>query len=265
MSRFPATRIAVSQPSFAASLHGLGSFRLYPFSSILNTALVSGGSTVTLITPSLELYTGLTTAVGDNRGREACEKVPYPLFLGYDGLDYWSRPHHLTVFLTIGVGNVINAGSYLYSVLYMHPPGVPPWTTTPVNNPYCMLRYVRNGVLDPSGEDERYELITARGDGTAQLVTRLVGVDPPRSPVSPGGQRTERLEIIYKPGEYVAALINGVEGARHISTDPLPIPTTTPPLNDTLSGIGVYLENASQLNQSFKSAFHDLILETPRP
>ena len=249
----------VSQPPWEFERHRRGSIRWYPFDALLNNGLASAGSTAVVTAPSLELFSGLLAALGSSKGREAVEKDNFNIWMSNDALDYWSRPHKLTVFTNIGLANASVLGAFTYTALFMQPPGLPPWSTTPAF-PYVILRYARNSILDPGGEDERFELIVAPGDGiTAQTITRLTGVDPPRSPISPGGSRAQRWEIFYMPDQYVSAAINGVTGAT-VTTN-LPISATVPGIN--LAGIGVYLE-AGQVNTSARSSWHSMMLETYR-
>lgn len=261
---FPGSRIRVDDlSSWESERHRRGSIRWYPLHIALNaTGLASVGSAAVGNPPMLELKSGLATASPQSRGREMLEKqiVGYQMHSGYDGLDFWSRPHRLQVMVTLGVMGLNASGAKSYTALYMTPPGVPTWADPPIV-PLCLLRYAKNAAID--GEDERFELITAPGDGvTVMKVTRLVGTDPPRSPVSPGGQRTERYELVYKPGEYVAALINGVEGARHVTS--LPDTTVIPGAGANLCGVGVYVQDGV-VNDQTNSAFHSMMLETYRP
>jgi hypothetical protein len=212
----------------------------------------------------IELFTGLVSVSPGSKGREMMEKqiTGYQMHSGYDGLDFWSRPHRLTCFFTLGTITATISGSGGWIVMYMTPTplGLPPWVDPP-NFPLCLIRYAVDNPID--GQDERFELVTAPGDGvTPMLVTRLVGTDPPRSPISPGGQRTQRYELVYMPDQYVSALISGKEGARH--TTSLPLSGTVPGFGANFCGLGVYLHDGN-INNSARAAFHSFMVETYRP
>lgn len=210
------------------------------------------------------LYTGALTVNGSSHGREHAEKISNTfntdLWSGIDGLNYWGRPHRLTVFMSVGVGNVTPLGGHSYAGIFMQPPGLPPWNPNP-NFPYAILRYAADSLSDPS-LNERWELITAKGDGSAQVIHQLSGVAGPKSAQSVGGAKTQRLEIVYSPGNYVAALIDGKEGARESVT--IPIPGTVPGANVSLAGVGVYVDTGN-INDAARAEFSSLMLEGYRP
>jgi len=240
-------------------------YRHYPFDSLLPTGAASAGSTSAAQAPMHEVNTGLATATPQQRAREACERYFFPWALDtFDG-DYWEHAQYISCYIVIGVANATIVGSKVSAGIYLTAPAIPTAGAAsgyldPSNIPLCMLRYRRDDII--SGANERFELLTSPGDGvTATLVTVLAGVDPPRSPISPGGARGQRYEMYYKPGEYVAARIDGVEGARH--TTALPNPATVPAAGANLAGIGVYLQDGN-INDTIRASFYTLNVEMYR-
>ena len=246
-----------------------GSIRWYPFDALLPNGLSSAGSIRTLGTPISSLFTGASTATPQNRGIEQIERRQGASFsdiwTGMDGFNYWGRAHRMTCFMGFGLSAITPIGGRLYGGIFLQgwnlTNSLPPLPTGPgPNRPVVMLRYARNGLIEAS-PDERYELITATGDGSEAVVTRLVGISGPRSDLS-ANPATQRLEIFYKPGEYVEAAIDGIVGAVNITG----LPDTTIVPGSTLqamAGHGVWLE-ASNAGDAGRMDFHSLMIESYR-
>lgn len=238
------TGSGVSQPPWETERHRRGMLRWYPFGSAMVNGLSSAGSTVQIIQPGIQLFTGALAASPSSKGKEQAERVSNTFntnpFSGIDGLGYWGRPMRITAFMGVGSGQVVPIGGRIYAGIFLQAPGVPPWSTTPAI-PYAILRYARNALLD-AAPDERFELVTAKGDGTAQTVTRLTNVLGPKSDASVGGCKFQRLELIYVPNGQVIAVVDGVVGASESVTIPL---AATNPTNNTLGGVGVWIENGN--------------------
>lgn len=257
-------RSGVSSPPWEFERHRRGAIRWYPFDSLLNIGANSAGSTATLIAPGVRLATGALSATPQNKSREMCEKLAATtLWTGIDTLDYWSRSHHLQCFVTIDAGNITPIGGFAMTYIGLMMPGLPVgtpnWNANP-GQPFAILRYQREGV-NAASPNEHFDLVTAYGDGVqAVVVTPLAGVQGPRSNITAGNARTQRWEIVYEPGAYVAALIDGVEGARVTTTLSIPNPAAIPGGASNLAGCGVAIYQGNIGDQQF-STFHSMMGE----
>ena len=267
-----------SPATWEAERHKRGSIRWYPFDAIIQTAAASGGSAQSLGAPILAITTAGATATPQNRGREACEKMGLGggiggIWSGYDVSNagnpvYWGRIHRMQCHAVWNGGAITPAGAFQRYGIYLRAPGVqlapaPVWQD-PCLFPFAVLYFEKDGVL--GGGALRWRLATSVGDGvTATSFTTLVGVNAPTTTASAGGLKANRLELIHKPGEYVSALIDSVEGARHVQgTDAIPDPTFSDALTAGMAGVGVWLEGA-QINDNMAAAFQNLMIETYRP
>jgi len=257
-------RTMISPPSWEFERHRRGSIRWYPFDTLMFNGLSSAGSTRSLASPIVSLYSGASTATPQSRGCESVERkqgaATSDIWTGLDGGNYWSRAHHITCFCGAGTSSITPIGGRFYYGIFLElwnlTNGLPPLPATPIR-PVVLLRYARNGLLEAS-PDERFELVTAVGDGvTASLVTRLTGVPGPISDLS-ASARTQRFEIFYEPGQYVEAYIDGILGAR--VTSPIPDPTNVPVSTQNLAGIGTWLEASNSGNEA-RADFHSFMLE----
>lgn len=249
--------------------HRRGSIRWYPFDALLFNGLGSAGSVRALASPIASLFTGASTATPQNRGIEQIERKQATNFsdiwTGIDGLNYWSRPHRMTCFMGFGISIITPIGGRLYGGIFLggwnQQNSLPPVPTGPgPARPVVLLRYARNGLIEAT-PDERYELVTAKGDGSEAVITRLTGISGPISDLN-ANPRTQRLEIMYMPGEYVSAAIDGVVGATN--TTGLPDTAIVPTVTQVLAGHGVWLE-ASNAGDAARMDFHSLMIETYRP
>src|SRR4029079_1954966 len=100
---------------------------------------------------------------------------------GSDLLNYYGRRARMYAWMGIGTSVITPIGGRFYCGIFLSQSpfagAVVAFPANP-NNPLVMLRYVRNGILEASA-DERFELITATGDGSAAVITRLAGVPGP--------------------------------------------------------------------------------------
>lgn len=271
MTHFPGARIIThTEDDYDSQHRRRRHYRHYPFDALLPNGTTVGGSSSAVVAPMHEVNTGLATATPQARCREACEQFN---FTGWPkdtfGGSFWEHSQYVSCYVQLGIGNASLINTQLAAGIYLAAPGLPNVGGTgtgfwfdppPANFPMCALMYFRDSVL--AGANERFVLVTAIGDGvTGQKHTVLTGVDPPRSPISPGTPCGQRYELIYKPGEYVAARIDGVEGARH--TDTLPNPATTLNIAGDGVGIGVYANNC-QINDTFRASFYTLMAEMYR-
>lgn len=248
--------------------HKRGEQRYYPFDVLPNTGLGSSGSTSVVACPNLSINTGVSTATPQNRGRDLVERKggaasTVDSWAGSDNLNYWGRKQRMYSWMGIGGSTITPVGGRLYCGIFLQSPfstgGIGPFPLNPMN-PLVMLRYVRNGTLDVS-IDERFELCTAVGDGSATVITRLTGVPGPRSDYT-GTPWAQRLELLYKPNVGVYAYVDGILGA--INTTGLPDVTRIPVAAAFMAGWGVYLE-ASNLGDSGQASFYSSMIETYRP
>lgn len=255
--------------SWDADLAKRGSFRNYSFdNALLPQGTVTAGATRSVNSPTHGLYTG---AAGVTPANLRCETVEVKqgnnfsdIWTGIDGLNYWGRRHRMVCYMGMGLSQVIPIGGRIYAGIFLQAPNGLGQTCPPVpanpNKPMCILWYARNGFSEAT-PDERWELITAKGDGSAVNINRLTGVDGPRSDISAGGQRTQRLEILYEPGIAVYALIDGKLGATN--TTGIPDTTTVPAATQNMAGVAVYGEQVNA-GDYCRANFHGLILESWR-
>jgi len=256
------TRASISTPPWELERHRRGTIRWYQFDTLLPAGLASAGSVRTLVVPTVNLSTGAATATPQNRGVEQTERaltgaLAANIWQNPDGLNYWGREHHLTCWC--GVAPSILTTGHLYVAVFLQQPGangLPPMPANPTK-PQCVLRYARDAGGVPN---ERFELITAVGDATPFKLSVLANVPGPVSDLTaPDGM--QRFEIIYKPGVYVKALIDGKLGAVH--TDHLPKVTTIPANLQFMAGTGTYLE-AATTGDNAVGFFAGLMIETYR-
>ena len=120
--------------------------------------------------------------------------------------------------------------------------------------PYALLRFRKNGSGAP---DPHWDLLTAVGDGvSATVTTRLTNVAVPVD----DGTANYRLELVYKPGEYVTALIDGIVGAT-VTGASLPNPTYALAAgNEFIAGVGSYVV-AGAVGDRAQSSWHSIMLE----
>jgi hypothetical protein len=181
------------------------------------------------------------------------------IWTGIDTLNYYGRKTYLSCYMGIGTCTLQLDNAVIYAGIFMEAPGIGPWSTTP-GQPYVMLLYKRLNI-GASTYTETWELWTAPGAAGATLVSTLTGVAGPKTSISPGGQQTQRLEIIYDPGVSVSAYIDGILGVQHTTN----LPTTTLiPSAQVLAGVGCWVENG-QIADGARADFHSLIVETYRP
>jgi len=85
----------------------------------------------------------------------------------------------------------------------------------------------------------QWELISSIGDNVTPWTTAVLsGVQAPRA------GDPFHLKLVYKAGEYAAALVNGIEGAR--IDDPLLLPPVNPPsLFSNNNGLGIFVHSGS--------------------
>jgi hypothetical protein len=167
---------------------------------------------------------------------------------GADGTTWGGRIHHLTAFVqpdttVVGSGNAA-LGIFLLNPGALYAASARLWDTVAYTTPRATLVWE----LYPD-ESRKFALYTAPGDGvTIGVRTELTGINPPSGVIAP---YTHRLELIYNPGQYIAALVDGVEGAR-VSTG-LPSTTYHPLGSVGLSGIGAYsgFDSSSQAMGQF--------------
>jgi len=266
--------IRVSPAPWETERHRRGTIRWYDFQGAIQSGLLSAGSAATYGNPAVVLATAGATATPQNRAREAVEKqglgLGTPIWTGFDANVYWGRPMRIQCFCVHVSGQSTPAGSRLRYGIFLGgigigaPPAAPlPVFPDPPLQPIAQLYYERTGVLDAPSQVETWKLRTGVGDGvTLALVSTLAGVQGPATSITPGGVHCQRLELVYVPGQYVAALIDGVEGARH--TTVLPNPAFSPAASQPTAGVGVYIDQG-QLNDACTAGFTGLMLENYRP
>jgi hypothetical protein len=230
---------SLSQPPWDFSLRQKGLFRHYPFSHIAPIVVASAGAVRSNTPPILTLSTGGNAATfnqmeaGENSNTGDWSNLT-------DGKIFWGRPKHYSCFIRprifngpvtrsaqcgIGIGQALTPQTIVSLMAF----------STAWDSPIIRL-WAR---MDAPA----WECAVWDGTGLPAHIpapNTLVGV-----PVPTLG-KIYRAEIFYKPSEYVAFLIDGVEGFRFSTLNRMPSPTAamgTPPVFSSLfvcagSGVG---------------------------
>lgn len=255
-------RTFVQQAPWEFERHRRGTIRWYPFDNALGIGLNSAGSSATVVVPMVTLASGALSATPQSKGREMVERNSgtNDLWEGYDLLNYWGRPHRLSIYMGIGSGQASPSGSTTLYALFMKNPGNPPWNLNGANAVVALYADIGNGT---DGFNPRWFLWTSQGGFAGGHTTQLTGVNPPWHPATGlGAAKTTRMEIVYDPGQKVTALIDGVVGAE--TTTDLPNTANPPAIGTTLAGCGAYI-NQGAINDQSRADFSSLMIETYRP
>jgi hypothetical protein len=245
----------VSPAPWEFERHRRGVIRWHPFDSVLNIGLNSTGSSATLLSPTLQLFSGGVIALNANKGREAVEKESVDQWVNADQVTrYFGLLHHLTVFMNlngIAIGATVGKA---YAGVFLVAMGVAAFPATP-GVPVCALL----ASMD-QGFTHRWELLTAPGDGVTGITsTVLTGVAGPFSNQNSNPIPSQRLELVYKPGEYVSAAVDGLVGAT-VTGASLPLTAYNYGVGQNLAGVGVY--SGPDINDSTRAQFASFMIET---
>lgn len=223
--------LIVTEPPFETELYRRYPLRFYPYPPVGQPAgagsaftTASGALTSAQRQPVRQLGSG--TAVAFNNFIENGEvdlNTPQFFNASTDGKTFWGRPKRYRALMH----PVASAGSHDQQAQCGFGIGqflVPQseafcYTALTADSPIVNL-YIRFDTM--SWESLTFNGKTPNTAANRRQVNALVGVPAPALGV------TQRVEIVYQPGEYLAFLVDGIEGFRQ--TDPARLPDPTAPV-----------------------------------
>ncbi len=250
----------VCVPPFGFELHRRQPFLMGAYGNLTANQVVdnSGAVAPTGLNPSIRLTSG---GVGANKTQEYGTNIvaagdnplTTDIFASHDDPDFhgfWRRDLHLSAFVRKqGYTGIQTPTSYVGIGLgsYAIPPPDP--ATAASNVVRLVLRT----------QDLSWYLITHRGDGvSAQVITPLNVPHQPINQISgAGSSRSYRLDLYVKAGEYVAAAVDGIEGAR--ITSGLPVVGLGPA---ALTLYSYFVTSGTDASSNVRGVFHSMMLET---
>lgn len=177
---------------------------------------------------------------------------------------YWSLTHRLQVFMNPKASVVgVQAGNWGQSSLFMGAPGIQTsvlWGPTPIRPLVIVgLRQYDATLAFP----RQLALRTAYGDGVRGFFETVY----PGTGVGAAWSQDllYRVELFYKPGEYVAVSLNSVEVIRHSDPFYLPNPAFAIPAGSTINLAGVGVHSGTVGGDQQVGAFASLMIDTYLP
>lgn len=255
----------ISQPPWEFERYRRGLIREYPFSGgeTLGGAFTLGAS-ATFVPPFLTLNSG--SAGANPQSAERAERAGVGTQVGwFDSTlqPYFNRIHHVRCFVMPLASVVQSVGTFGSTDIYLISMGnvtvAATWGPTPTR-PVAIFGARKLDATQPASRV--WALRTAYGDGI-QPFKETVVTGPGNTDVYFDG-RMYRLEIWYKPGEYVSAYVDGQLIAQHTNALDIPNPAysiATPTL--PLAGVGVH--SAQTAGDAQIGMFANLLCESTAP